>query len=680
MRAWALVAFGVAAAACTSSMADVSDTGAFADALSDAALVDLAPTELAPDVPGTDAVDVQPDACICGDGKPCSDYKLGQCPVFVGATVSCMPCSNDADCNPGGSTGSFCVISDKSSGSKMGLIDGRFCLTPCAEVTTAGDVTELTCATGFHCQTVKCMVGMPPAKLCILNSGDCSCTEAWSQQGKSTQCHKFNAWGDCTSKRTCGFDANGKPVLSVCDAPPPAQEVCGDNVDNDCNGKTDEAGSQGCENFCLDGDGDGYGSGTATADTCVCTNPGPGYSNLCGDCNDLSPGIKPGSVEICDNIDNNCNGTTDEAGSKGCTVYCHDLDGDGFGSTSDTACLCKSKATTEWVLQCGDCDDTPGSGFASQPGVDEVCDGIDNNCNGKTDEQGAVGCTLFYADQDGDGYGVTTTGLCLCGPTKGNPANASGDCDDSNPTLNPGMDEVCDGIDNDCSGAIDDNYAELSCASGSCVNGSCGSACPAGFVDLNASATDGCECAFLPSNAGSGCGNADDLGALPEGSTLTASGQILPGESGDWYSFYAVDTPDVVGIPVGNCDLFDVHIAFLVNPGDGFVFDVYRGSCGDSAKVCSAETVHDWSVNFSAPWGGKKYPAGECNCVPANAVAAGCINGTGCGPNGFPGMNVCSDDSAKYYIRVYRKSAAPFTCASYSIQFSNTPMGIPPFP
>ncbi|QQS64300.1 MAG: putative metal-binding motif-containing protein [Chitinophagaceae bacterium] len=94
-----------------------------------------------------------------------------------------------------------------------------------------------------------------------------------------------------------------------------------------------------------------------------------------------------------------------------------------------------------FVTNSGDCDD---SNPAINPGATEVCDGLDNNCDGQIDE-GVK--TTFYADADGDGYGNAANTTMACTAPIGFVTN-SGDCDDINPAINPGATEVCDGLDN----------------------------------------------------------------------------------------------------------------------------------------------------------------------------------------------------------------------------------------
>jgi hypothetical protein len=670
--------------------------------------------------------DCDSGACINADqGKVCTKF-CGSCPtdwkcvqqpggdltyVCLPAYPNlCMPCKDHKECQTNGSTDNYCVPFDKGTGQTNGFIDGHFCMAACVESKDDKGNPIDTCKSGYHCQTIKLFADAEPVKQCVPDSNECGCQDSWAQEGKSTECHKTSQAGTCTSKRQCQVNSTGEAVLTTCDADTPAAEVCGDDKDNDCNGLTDEPGAGGCTNYYLDNDGDGFGVGAANTSNCLCNDPGIGYSKFGNDCNDMSTQFHPGAVEICNNVDDNCNGETDESGSKGCTVYYHDLDGDGFGSSNDSSCMCKSKQTSEWILQTGDCDDTPGSGAKIHPGVDEACDAVDNNCNGKTDEQGAIGCKLYYVDQDGDTYGVTSSGLCLCAPTSSNKAGQPGDCDDGTAAVNPSQPEICDNIDNDCDGKTDGKAADASCgviAAGKskCLDGGiCGTGgCDKGFYDINNDPTDGCECKDVSSvgNLGIFCGVPIDAGILGDGgASIQKAGQILPGEGGDWYTFKASDSQDVGTSNGGNCDQYDVHIAFVLNPGNGFVFDVFRGSCGAGDQACSAETVHDWSTAFYgpvSPFGPKnkansnslgvyqKSPtpeiAGECNCVPANAKFKACKPSgsdpyndpdlTGCGPNGLPGMNLCSDNSSVYFVRVYAKPGTPLTCEQYIIKFDN---------
>ena len=196
------------------------------------------------------------------------------------------------------------------------------------------------------------------------------------------------------------------------------EDDCTDPSDYNCDGSV----------MFEDGDGDGFGA--------------------CEDCDDDDGAVFPGAPEVCDGVDQDCDGRIDDDPSDGRTFYA-DADGDGFGlgSASTTACaLPRGYAEVD-----GDCDDLLA---VTHPGADEVCDEGDNDCDGAVDED-AVAQGIWYPDADGDGHGDPLgTTVEACSAPEGF-SQAADDCDDADGEVSPSTEEICDGIDNDCDGEID---------------------------------------------------------------------------------------------------------------------------------------------------------------------------------------------------------------------------------
>jgi len=89
----------------------------------------------------------------------------------------------------------------------------------------------------------------------------------------------------------------------------------------------------------------------------------------------------------------------------------------------------------------------------------EVCNGLDDDCDGEVDEGDVVGCIEYFVDQDADGFGVEADADCACFPHDSYTALLAGDCDDSQAAVHPGAEEVCNFFDDDCDEAVDEGVS-----------------------------------------------------------------------------------------------------------------------------------------------------------------------------------------------------------------------------
>jgi len=218
---------------------------------------------------------------------------------------------------------------------------------------------------------------------------------------------------------------------------PGAEELC-DNLDNNCNGEIDEGVTT---TYYLDADNDGFGDPDVSEESCdsrerFVSNP--------NDCDDTRADVYPGAPELCDELDNDCN---DEIDDELGNVWYEDADLDGYGNVDVMTTGCNpGVGYTDNAL---DCDDTS---YLVSPSQVEVCDELDNNCDGVVDE-GVT--TTYYLDADGDGYGNSISSIEACGFPSGYTLDNT-DCNDDEATVRPNGVEICDELDNNCDGVVDE--------------------------------------------------------------------------------------------------------------------------------------------------------------------------------------------------------------------------------
>lgn len=424
-----------------------------------------------------------------------------------------------------------------------------------------------------------------------------------------------NGIGDmCQGEGACGIG-----VLE-CGAAPDRIITCSTNP----GGSADASGVQICNG--MDGDCDGeIDEGLMIGRTCTGTGACGAGVFECRSSGDAVCSTDPGgtsdesAVETCDGTDEDCDGMIDEDFMVG--EPC-----DGSGSCGMGMVECATVSETR-------CSTDPGGSM--EMGSVEVCDDVDNDCDGDVDEGFGTGapCT---------GPGACGEGLTECADEFG--LRCSTDPGGSNFDPQP---ETCDGADNDCDETVDEGtITELCGTTGECISGSCG--CSPGTFDIDPG-TPGCECISAPAiDEGVSCAAAIDLGNLSDaGQTMTVMGNAMPSDRAVWYQFRAVDTPDTT------CDNFHVRAELTTNPDDAFELTMFRGSCTTPVNADMGYTDQTWRLDFRATIGGVL--SGHCPCQ-----------------SGVASTNVsqCVDDSANFFVRVRRRAAVD-SCANYAVEFSN---------
>jgi hypothetical protein len=497
---------------------DVADVADATDADETISLPDATP-DATPDAEpdATDATETDAAPCVGCPGSPCvengdcfsgfcvegphgfectsaceSECPLGwSCkPIGGGGDVSficvyqhltwCSPCRNDADCRDAlsGGLAHRCIPGAANEGS--------FCGTACA--------TDLECPDGSTCEDTT--LGDETVPLCRPTSGVCECSFHATLVGASTDCSNANDAGTCDGVRRC--DTGG---LTECSAGVPAVETC-NGADDDCNGITDD-GFEGLGEACDGPDEDSCATGVTTCSKgeLACIESGVGKAELCNaldddcdgetdedftqlgevcdgeDADECTDGVwacAPGGVvgctddaaskaEVCDGADDDCDGLTDAQDSDLVAGLCAVQQGVCKGAVAIPS-LCQGGV---W-LACGAAEYLAGDADY-EADLELSCDGKDNDCDGLTDEN-------FQLVQ-GDGSTVTGigkacgTGKCTGGKTI---CNESGDALACTTDAATGV-EVCDGVDNDCDGqtdATDPAMALVKCEkqSGVCIS------------------------------------------------------------------------------------------------------------------------------------------------------------------------------------------------------------------
>jgi len=563
-----------------------------------------------------------------------------------------MACASDTDCD----NGLFC--------------DG---VEPCTDgfcaAGTAPDCADTDACTADSCdEDIDSCVNEPPDvdgdghSPIDCGGDDCDDGDANRFPGNVEVCDSDNHDEDCDpasfgnedrdgdgyfDARCCNTDAAGAAVCGDdCDdvhtaVHPSATETC-DGFDNNCDGETDEGVSV---SVYPDTDFDGHGDDSASAEM-HCADA-VGFSVLNDDCDDTNPTIYTGQVEICDALDNDCDGVVDDSPIP--VTWYADSDGDGFGSAASGS-MVSCAPIPGYTLTSQDCDDADAAinpaaaelcdgkdnncaggadyriglndfedddadgivdiGCGAPLGVDcddgdpltgggqpEVCDGRDNNCNGEVDE-GAMD-RQWFRDADGDGYGSITSGTRVgCMPVPGF-LGVGGDCNDADPARHPGAAESCNGVDDDCDGSVDGSSADAECvvanAAPACISGRCRvDRCTDGFGDCDGDPTNGCEVTL--SDTADHCGSCDTACAPGHGSASCALSSCVFGACDAGYA---------------DCDADESNGCETATTAD-------TGNCGGCGTVCDYPGASASCVSGACAMDSCDFGFDDCNADPVD--------------------------------------------------------------
>jgi len=180
---------------------------------------------------------------------------------------------------------------------------------------------------------------------------------------------------------------------------------------------------------------------------------GDGFTEV-EDCDDDNAEVNPDADELCNEIDDDCDGEIDESDAVDATAWLPDNDGDGYGDRNTDMAIASCEPVSGHVADATDCDDDNAD---INPAADETCNGVDDDCDNEVDED-ALDATTWYLDYDEDGYGGFAYKMTTCDQNDGWVDNDD-DCDDLDAAVYPGAAEYCNGVDDDCDKEIDEDDA-----------------------------------------------------------------------------------------------------------------------------------------------------------------------------------------------------------------------------
>ncbi len=397
------------------------------------------------------------------------------------------------------------------------------------------------------------------------------------------------------------------PVLSLLACAPSTQS---DSADPVATAPAHDTASS-AESWYPDADNDGYGDVLSEAIVASGIDGAVEYVTNNTDCDDADASRNPGTPEVCNGEDDNCDDVADNAAIDQ-PLWFLDLDGDGYGDSGTAVQDCDG--LNHFVNNSADCNDAEITVF---PGAPELCNSTDDDCDGEVDEEPTDG-TTYYIDADGDGAGSAAEGaetVVACERPGFEWIPGHTDCDDTSADVNSGADELCDGVDNDCDGDVDENALDASTWFGdtdldgygdmygwavapvrSCDQPSGyiadGTDCDDWMADVNPGATEVCD---WTDNDCDGFADDDDPDGVDGTSSwyIDSDGDYAGDENGtpiEACEYGAYMSSGGWNVTVDHSDCDDSSAAIPGHDPDGDGYDMCNGECDD----------RNWRVNPDA--------------------------------------------------------------------------------